>query len=83
MPLEFIQGTFSPTLPSAPALAKSASVMALTYLAVEVISNVAKADAGPISYAACVAACIPSALAGPAAAACILACAPLAGPWCP
>jgi hypothetical protein len=84
MRLEFIQGTFSPRLPSVPALAKSATVMALTYLAVEVISNVAKVDAGPISYAACIAACVPTALAGPGAvAACALACAPMAGPWCP
>jgi hypothetical protein len=83
MRLEFVSGRLCPTLPSAPALAKSAAVMALTYLAVEVISNVAKAESGPISYAACVAACIPAVLAGPAHVACVLACAPLAGPWCP
>lgn len=82
MRLESTFGGVYPIIPSAASLAKSAAVMAVTYLAIEAFNQLT-VEAGPISYAACVAACVPTALAGPAAAICIAACAPLALPFCP
>lgn len=62
-------------MPTAKTLVNSTLAMTTSAIAVECFSRIVGADAGPITYAACVAGC--GALVGPAVPACVFACAPL------
>lgn len=68
-------------LPSQKTVVKSALAVATSAIAVEALASLTMASAGPVTYAACVAAC--SFAAPPAMAACLAACAISLGPWCP
>lgn len=68
-------------MPSANKLVKSALTVATSAVALEALSHLAGAEAGPITYALCVAAC--STAAPPAMPACFAACAISLAPWCP
>ena len=68
-------------LPSKQACAKAAAALVVSTVAIEALSNIPGAEAGPVTYAACIAAC--GVATGPACASCLAACLPLLGPWCP
>ncbi len=67
-------------LPPADKIVKSALAMAVGTIAVEALSAIPGANAGPITYAACVLGC--SFAAPPVQPLCLAACAPALGPWC-
>lgn len=67
-------------LPPAEKVIKSALVMTVGAIAVESLSAIPSASAGPITYAACILAC--SFAAPPVVPFCLAACAPSIGPWC-
>lgn len=69
------------SLPSQKTVVRSALMMATSAVALEALNSITGADAGPITYAFCVAACTAS--APPALPACLAACAISLGPWCP
>lgn len=66
--------------PSAEKVVKSALTMAVSAAALEAISSLSGAEAGPVAYFACVAAC--SFAAAPVQPLCYALCAGGAGPWC-
>ena len=68
-------------LPSGNKMVKTALTMATSAVALEALASLTGADAGPITYGLCVAACTAS--APPALPACLAACAISLGPWCP
>lgn len=83
MRLESVSGVVLPALPSFYTLAKSAAVMTVAALAIEAFQRLT-VEAGPVSYAACLATCVPATLAGgPATAACVAVCLPALVPWLP
>lgn len=68
-------------VPPADKVVKSALTLATTAVALEAIASLAGAEAGPITYALCIAACTAS--APPALPACLAACAIGLGLPCP
>lgn len=68
-------------VPPAEKMVKSALVMATSAVALEALASLTGADAGPITYALCIAACAGS--APPALPFCLAACGISLGPWCP
>jgi len=68
-------------IPPAEKIVKSALVMATSTVAIEALAHLTGADAGPVTYGLCIAAC--SSAAPPALPACLAACAISLGPWCP
>lgn len=62
-------------LPTKEVVAKSAATMFVTAVAVEALSSLGGAEAGPIAYNACIAAC--AGLFPPAVPICVQACLPL------
>lgn len=64
-----------------PPLAASLSKLGVLLFAVEVISKIPVASAGPATFAACMAGVV--AFSGPAAVALWQSCLPFLGPWCP
>ncbi len=67
---------------SIPDIAKNLNRVVIPAIAFIVSSNLAGAEAGPLSYGVCVAACM--SLATPVLMpACTVGCLALAGPWCP
>ncbi|MDN3506022.1 MAG: hypothetical protein P0S96_02195 [Simkaniaceae bacterium] len=74
-----VEGKYSLNLP---VVAKKINRIAIAALVLYALANLPGAEAGPASYATCIASCL--ALATPVAApACTVGCLALAGPWCP
>lgn len=67
--------------PTSSKILKCTLTMATAAIALEALSAMPSAAAGPLTYAACVAACAFS--APPVLPICLAACAPSLGPWCP
>lgn len=68
-------------LPTKETTAVALKTMVTTAVAMEALANLSGAEAGPITYAACVASC--AFAAPPVVPFCLAACAPSLGPWCP
>lgn len=68
-------------LPEAHKVAKCAITMTTSLVAIEIFSSIPGAAGGPITYAACIAAC--AFAAPPVVPFCLAACSPSLGPWCP
>jgi hypothetical protein len=68
-------------LPSAKTVVHGTLTIMTGAIALEAISRLTTANAGPVTYALCVAAC--SVGLPPAIPACLAACAISLGPWCP
>jgi len=75
MKIESNLQSFYNTLPSAKTVAKSAVVMATAAIALEALSSITAAEAGPITYGICIAAC--AGTSGPFLPFCVGACLPL------
>jgi hypothetical protein len=75
-----IGNTFSLDNIKANLTAKKLTTVALSAIVVSAAANIPGADAGPVTYAACVAACGSSVFLAPA---CPFICAPALGPYCP
>ena len=67
--------------PKASTFVKSAITMTVATVALESLCSINGAEAGPVTYALCIAACAFS--APPILPFCLAACAPSLGPWCP
>lgn len=68
-------------MPSAKTVAKCAATVGVAAVALNALASIPAADAGPITYSACVTAC--TALLVPAIPACLASCLASLGPWCP
>ena len=76
---EQVTGKFSTLIPKVSINLNKAALLAFAIFA---LASFPGADAGPVSYGVCVAACL--ALATPVAMpACLVGCIGLSGPWCP
>jgi len=81
MKIDSISQTLQYYTPSAQSVAKCAITMATSAVALNSLSSLTGADAGPITYGICVAAC--TGVAPPALPACIAACFPALNPFLP
>lgn len=66
-------------LPSKERTKKACTTALIATLSLQALGNMPTANAGPISYATCVASCA----ASPMIPMCVPLCAALLGPWCP
>ncbi len=77
--LGIMEGKYSLSLPR---IARNLNKVAIPAIALFAFSFLSSAEAGPASYATCIAVCM--SLATPVALpACTVGCLALAGPWCP
>ena len=68
-------------LPTQSKTIQCAKTVLLSTIALEALSNISGASAGPVTYAACLAGC--AFAAPPAIPFCLAACSVSLGPWCP
>jgi hypothetical protein len=68
-------------MPTGKSVAKTMLTMATAAIALEAISYIPAAAAGPITYGLCIGGC--AFATPPALPFCLAACAPSLGPWCP
>ena len=86
----FIQQSYEAVLekmPSKATCAKAAVTVITSVIALEALSSIPVSSAGPVSYAACFAACSTGTFfffgMPPAAVVCFQPCLSTLGPWCP